>query len=365
MMDTGPTKRNTENRLRAYVARRRHEAGTGFVMPPDTRRLLQAEVDRKYRSKEPFATRPTALLAWFWLKPVWMAATAVVAIGLVVFLVRLSWKPHQAQELAKLEHTAQPPKSAPAPMSASRTLSAPATTSVAAPPEGNVHSAESRQDTPAATRQSVAASVLDRKSAGFSQRFVQTQSGAVRANQGQSSQQTRKVLEDFQIEVANGKLRLLDSDGSVYEAVLAQVAHTADESSWQTARLDAVPPRPKTATGTALAETGSAPTPGRFGARARMQAEKGLASQTSVAPDVLSSNAIPFVAQGINRTLNQSIAIHGSIVLPMELGRQINRQSDLVDSDPATLKALLQNAIVQGRVVIDASNQFELNATPR
>lgn len=364
-MDTGPTNRNIENRLRAYATRRRREAGTGFVMPPDTRRLLQAEVDRKYSSKEPVAVRPSKLFEWLGLKPVWMTATAVVVIGLVAFLVRLSWRPHKVHDLAKVEHKAQPARSAPAPASASRTLSAPATTSVAAPPEGTVRSAESRLDTPATAPQSVAALALDRRAAGFSQRFVQTQSGQTQAYQEQPSQQTRKVLKDFQIEVTNGKLRVLDSDGSVYEATLARAAHTAAEGAGQAAYHDAFQPRPKTAVGTPPAETGSAPTTGRFGARVRMQAEKGLATQTSVGPDIAFSNAIPFVALGTNRTLNQSVAIHGRIVLPGEPGQQIKQPSDLVDSDPATLKALLQNSIVQGRVVIDSSNQFELNATPR
>lgn len=364
-MDTGPTNHNIENRLRAYVARRRHEAGARFVMPPDTRRFLQTEVDRKYRSKEPRAMRSTTLFAWFGLKPVWMTATAVVAIGLVAFLVRLSWEPHRMHDLAKAEQKAQPPQSAPAPASAARTLSAPATTSVGAPPVEIARLAESNQDTLATPRQSVAALALDRKVAGLSQRFVQTQSGQIGAGRSQLSQQTRNVLEDFQIELANGKLRVLDSDGSVYEAAVAAVDHTAAEGSAQIAYRSAAQPSPQTAAGVPSAETASAPTAARFGARARMQAEKGLASQTSVAPDTLFSNAIPFVALGTNRTLNQSVAIHGRIVLPQEHGQQIKRQSDLIASDPATLKALLQNATVQGRVVIDASNQFELNATPR
>ncbi|HOK76947.1 MAG TPA: hypothetical protein PLW35_04400 [Verrucomicrobiota bacterium] len=363
-MDTGPTNHNIENRLRAYVARRRHEAGARFVMPPDTRHFLQTEVDRKYRSKEPRAMRPTTLFAWLGLKPVWMTATAVVAIGLVAFLVRLSWEPHRMHDLAKAEQKVRPPQSAPAPASAAQTLSAPATTSVGAPPVETARLAESNQDTLATPRQSVAASALDRKVAGLSQRFVQTQSGQVQADQSQLSQQTRNVLEDFQIELANGKLRVLDSDGSVYEAAVAAVDHTVAESSSQIAHRSAAQPSPQTA-GAPPAETASAPTAARFGARARMQAEKGLASQTSVAPDTLFSNAIPFVALGTNRTLNQSVAIHGRIVLPQEHGQQIKRQSDLIASDPATLKALLQNATVQGRVVIDASNQFELNATPR
>ncbi|MDH7503915.1 MAG: hypothetical protein QHJ82_14555 [Verrucomicrobiota bacterium] len=365
MMDTGPTNHNVENRLRAYVARRRREAGPGFVMPPDTRRLLQAEADRKYKGDKPHAMRPTALFAWLGLKPVWMTATAVAVIGLVAFLVRLSWGPHQVHNLAKAGQKAQPPQSEPAPASAARTPSAPATTSVAGPPVEILTPTESKQNTFAATHQSVAASVSDRKVAGFSQRFVQTQPVQVQAGQNQLAQQARNVLEDFQIEVANGKLRLLDSDGSVYEAAVAPAAHTAAESSAQTAYRNAAQPSQQTTVRTSLPEASSAPTAGRFGARARMQAEKGLVSQASVTPDAISSNAIPFVALGTNRTLNQTIAIHGRIVLPQDHGRQIKRQSDLVASDPATLKALLQNAAVQGRVVIDASNQFELNATPR
>lgn len=355
-MDTGPTNHNIEHKLRAYVTRRRREAGARFVLPPYTRRLLQEQVERKFKRKKLSIERANAVLVWLRVKPVWMAAMGIAMVGLATLLLRLSWRPNQAQDLATPEHKTSHPQSVATPASPTRSLRTPDTTPVAAAEGKNVRPVNSTQDDFVAADQPSARTALHRGAVGISQRFVQTEPDRT---------QNQKVLQDFQIEVANGKLRMLDSDGSVYEAALASVAYPATEQPAQVRYRYTAQPGTPTALGLPSTTTESVPKTGAFDMRARMQAEKGISSRPSIALDVHSSSSIPFVALGTNRTLNQTVAFQGRIVLPKELSQQIKQQSDLVASDPVTLKALLQNATVQGRVVIGVSNQFELNATPK
>jgi hypothetical protein len=81
----GESKQNMERQLRDYAATRRRQAGGPFAVPPATRRIVQAEVERRAAQNEPAGRLPR------WWSLLWPRSAAPVAVAALLALCGVVW----------------------------------------------------------------------------------------------------------------------------------------------------------------------------------------------------------------------------------------------------------------------------------
>ncbi len=354
-------KHTIDDRLRAYAHRRRREAGGPFSLPPDGRRLLQAEVERQSTVPSAPSCPRIPWYAWPRLRPAWSAVLALGALAGLALVLRTTWVPGRTVNLAKTTRNSRP---------------APAATeapSVAAP----VHPVRAASPAPAAARSSPASgpwpSVVAPISFGApgnggavrssSQRFVQA-SAPDGINPPIERTSTVSVLKDFRLETVGERFRVIDTDGSVYEGsplptIAAAPAPDPQAGGGRTDRA-----RTTSVVGSSRHEPLS-DSARSFSARTRMEVEKGAPAGEVVAGDAAFVFSIPFMVTGTNRTLNQQVVFEGRLVLSRDAPRSDSAVLTSVGATTNGLGSWLRNSMVRGHATVGQSAKVEVNAMPR
>jgi len=166
------------------------------------------------------------------------------------------------------------------------------------------------------------------------------------------------VLDRFRIESSGSTLRIIDSDGSVYEGVLANTAP---------APPSAAPPGAAAAAQRTL--TQAAPAASR-GARDFLDGSP-AGSARSVGPQaqaplsaVLTPRGYRFEAAGTNLTTRRSVQVEGTIVVTNHSLVGIALEPLPTNRGVDSLQLLLQNSVVRAQVVSDGGQTRSVEAVP-
>jgi hypothetical protein len=149
------------------------------------------------------------------------------------------------------------------------------------------------------------------------------------------------VLNRFQIQTQGDRIRVIDADESSYDGTVDwAVAH----------RVAGGPAGPK-----AMSARLREPRMERARtASANQEPGRELASAVPESPGAVL--ALPFQAEGTNRTLNQRVRIEGQLVWVGKNGRSA--------ADSGSVQAWLSNSTVLGHVVVGEKSRFDLDAAP-
>jgi hypothetical protein len=379
-----------ERQLRAYADQRRRAAGGPFAVPPDTRRALQAEVERRYGGP-----RPRSKPFWHWWlmwRPGFAWATAglvAAAVGLFL-LVRRERPATVAMASARVEsnrrQVAAPADQQPAPFPTpaaarpatvvvARPVTAPATDTLAetALPAAAAASTaqQSNATAPAPTRALArfvransgdgSTSATDHVRGGAVQRFVQMETQAKRPPTF-SSPPPALVLNDFRIEAAGNRVRITDADGSVYEGALSApnpparaLAVTAGAARPQRG----APPFASAASAAAPREAAA-----DLSSRATTEARKVPTTEGLVSTASRTTNEIPFTVTGTNRTLNQLVSFEGRLLLNNQAATSSWAWPQPPAATEEAMRNWLSNSNVRGQANVGPQTQLQINAVP-
>lgn len=365
-MQNNPTNIDIEDRLRAYAARRRTEAGGNFRLPSHTRQLLQSEIRRRFTSERRAVSlsllhRISESLRF---KPTLSIAAALLVVCFLGLGVRMAWRARESATVAKIESG----HGGATPVLSVTDREAPAAVQPSGIPE--ISQIPSRASLAANNKQVTIGAAPSsgqelRSTPAISQRFQQT--SAPKSVQQTAQSIAKTILATFTIELAKGKLRLVDSDGSVYEAKLISddSAMSLPGGALSQARYNTQQDPAVRAAGQSRTRLVDQMQTGPFDTRARMQTEKGLSPHLVTPTGSVSQSSIWFLAIGTNRTLNQTVSVRGQLIPSQELAEEIRPTDAWTDLDAVVIQKLLEKATVQGHVVVGMTNEFEFNATPR
>lgn len=359
-MGNPPDNQSIDARLRAYTTRRRQEMGDPFVLPPETRMALKAEIERRNGLNASPAAHSQRWFRWLQSWPVLAPVTGLVVLGVVALVWRFGMGRQNTSQLARaaLKEIATPVFATPATSITSAGPSPIVMSAPAAPTQG-FSSAKNGSNKTSRTFGTPAAA---RSHASLLQRFVQAPAAAVNTAD-RAPGHTSQVLVSFQIQEIDGKLRVVDADGSAYEIASFSFS-PAPESEVQLRAVHADHARPATVAAPAPVLNGPAEGPA-LNMLTRSTVRAGAPPGQQPRPEPAMTNAIAFTALGTNRTLNQSVLLQGRILIPPEPAQQGQKPRDADRAGLDRLRGLLQNSTVQGRVFVAVTNQFELNAVPQ
>jgi len=381
--------RDIEKQLRAAAEQRRREAGAPFELHPTTRRLLQDEVRRVY-SRPTVTTPKTSLLASWRFRAAVGACVVILAAAICIPILSGSKKGHLqfAQSLGLRERaltesarnrpSSPPPASTPAPVvSPSPSRGDEEKNRLIAARKAAATEAEAQSSTWVATNAIAPGLALNAKPAELSVQPAQQNlffrnagvpAGLGPTSSGESMDKLAKAdfkrslndqtkgairispLAVFQMQQTGNRLRITDSDGSVYNGTLMVAA----------AETSAVPP------------VGAGPGPAGFsaGEKTKQFAEpvrrQGMLVQGNLAWQ--QNQNFRFKAAGTNLSLNQRVTISGEFIAVTNLAFFL--ESPRAGAGGGTLSTStvnqpqsLSNGRIVGKAVLDNGQEIPLNAT--
>jgi hypothetical protein len=397
-----PTEPNPslDEQLKAYAATRRRLAGAPFTLPPGTRQVLRAEVERQFGQAAAARRPPLGWWETFWPYVV-LGGSAVVFLAVCAGVWWQDRRPPE-RELASVRTAAKAPPSPPAGpakmelerakspaeavrpetaaaapttpraagLAASRSAPAPAVMPAAPPPTAAAPVARPSMSEPGMP--SAAAFVSLAPTAPVSQRYVQQPAGR-QLRRNLNSPPMPGVLNDFRFEQSGNSVRITDADGSVYVgAIETPTAYgMAGPSSQGTPPNDLAMRAKQTTADKPMADYERKTT--NWGARFGQAVVRG--EQRAAGSQAGAEGGYWFNAIGTNRSLGQRVVVTGRLVATnaLELMNQLtqnvaagaNVAGAVSNVQPQSLQQLLFNNFrVQGRVTVGGRTQMELNALP-
>jgi len=394
-----------DEQLRAYAETRRRQAGEPFTLPPETRRVLRAEVDRQFG--QPATARPRSPGWWetFWPYVAVGGSTAV----LLAVCAAIWWqgRPRMGPELASAGSTAKAapplpaaparpagpvePKLARSPVAEGRQGAPPAPSALPPPATRPSPSERIAADAvapatqpatvaaptapPPAREPAAAPAVVAMRlapSAPLSQRYQQ-QAADRQLRRNFNSPPAPVVLNDFRFEQHGNNVRITDADGSVYVGAI-EVASAVGPAGFRA--------RDMFRYGQALRESqtiAEKPSPDSgprtSDSRAGVAQAGGLGQQTLAGNQTGTEAGYWFNAVGTNRSLGQEVVVAGRLAPTnaADLMNQMTQNAALAANlapgasnvqQQSLQQLLLNNSRVQGRVTIGGRTQMEFNALP-
>ena len=381
--------RPIEKLLRAFAKKRRDSAGAPVEMHPATRRLLQGEVARQFKQKGGRESSPKFGFFMRYRAQLLVVTPVLTLCCLVAFLVLYSAKDKGAKsELASIanEQIALP-AFAPAPASAAE----PPAETVALSGEGDAFkdaavrfaNAETRSawtNAASATGLSFAWGMAATNGIAANDSTVNRGDemhgagqnySSVAANYGISEVAKDKksappaVLDSFRLEQNGNSLRVIDSDGSVYDGTIVLASLDAVKEVSRYKELDQ--PAARRYSGEEKSDrqveekimtASNAPqAPGAISGYAGLNAQAAQAANY-------------FNVTGFNNTLKQQVVFCGNLVPASNATQVAQNFSNMAgnksqnQSNLGAQSSLLQNAAVTGRAKVGAAQEIEINAQP-
>ena len=168
------------------------------------------------------------------------------------------------------------------------------------------------------------------------------------------------VLNDFQVEQTDSRLRITDADGSVYEGSIqpAPALDTGARGLPQPSSQSA--PEGSAARPTIGAGLGKVRAAGGFRATAPGQERSQYANYSNI-----DANQVQFRAVGTNRSLNQKVVFDGRLLVTnVETPAPQNQQLQMRFLSNNLPQLFLNNSVVQGRATVGGRTKLEINAVP-